>query len=72
MKSELLYLNAAISNPEITGDPATRAFRELRAGVPGRPGWQIAGFRDVLIHDCYVPDLLAPIQSFLRDNGDVA
>jgi uncharacterized protein with HEPN domain len=43
--------DAVIRNFEIIGEATKRLFPDLRAAYPNIPWQQIAGFRDVLIHD---------------------
>lgn len=43
--------DAVIRNFEIIGEATKRLSSELRANYPDVPWQQVAGFRDVLIHD---------------------
>ena len=43
--------DAVIRNFEVIGEATKRLSTELRAAYPNVPWHQIAGFRDVLIHD---------------------
>jgi uncharacterized protein with HEPN domain len=78
--SNVIYQDAVMRNLEIIGEAAKRISPELRAQLAALPWRQIAGFRDVLIHDYPnldlervwlvasrdVPDLRSAIQEFLR------
>lgn len=46
-----LIQDAVIRNFEIIGEATKRLSPELRAAYPDVPWQQLAGFRDVLIHD---------------------
>jgi uncharacterized protein with HEPN domain len=78
----VVYQDAVMRNLEIIGEAAKRISTELRDKLK-LPWRQIAGLRDVLIHDYPnldleriwlvasrdVPELLDVIQAFLREHG---
>ncbi len=47
----IIIQDAVIRNFEIIGEATKRLSPELRANYPDVPWQQVAGFRDVLIHD---------------------
>ncbi|MBD2301492.1 DUF86 domain-containing protein [Nostoc sp. FACHB-87] len=47
----LIIQDAVIRNFEIIGEATKRLSPEIKAAYPDLPWQQIAGFRDVLIHD---------------------
>ncbi|MFB2768823.1 DUF86 domain-containing protein [Pelatocladus sp. BLCC-F211] len=73
--------DAVIRNFEIIGEATKRLSPELRAANPGIPWQQIAGLRDVLIHDYLkvnlnriwgiiehnLPELKAVVEDILRN-----
>jgi uncharacterized protein with HEPN domain len=59
--------DAVIRNFEIIGEATKRLSPELRAANPGIPWQQIAGLRDVLIHD-YLKVNLNRIWGIIEDN----
>ena len=81
----VVYQDAVMRNLEIIGEAAKRISLELRAQLAELPGRQIAGLRDVLIHDYPnldlervwlvasrdVPELLHVIEGFLREYGGI-
>lgn len=83
--SNVVYQDAVMRNLEIIGEAAKRISPEWRAQLAELPWRQIAGFRDVLIHDYPnldlerfwlvanrdVPDLLRVIKGFLREHGEI-
>jgi len=83
--ADAVYQDAVMRNLEIIGEAAKRVSPELRARLADQPWRQIAGFRDVLIHDYPnldlervwlvasrdVPELLRAIEGFLTEQGQV-
>jgi uncharacterized protein with HEPN domain len=81
----VVYQDAVMRNLEIIGEAAKRSSPELRAQLAELPWRQIAGLRDVLIHDYPnldlervwlvasrdVPELLHVIEGFLREHGGI-
>jgi len=79
----VVYQDAVMRNLEIIGEAAKRISPELRAQLTALPWRQIAGLRDVLIHDYPnldleriwlvasrdVPELLRVIEGFLGERG---
>ncbi len=73
--------DAVIRNFEIIGEATKRLSSELRANYPDVPWQQMAGFRDVLIHDYLkvnlnrvwgvieqnLPELKATVETILQD-----
>lgn len=47
----IIIQDAVIRNFEIIGEATKRLSKELRANYPDVPWQQVAGFRDILIHD---------------------
>lgn len=74
--------DAVIRNFEIIGEATKRLSPDLRAAYPNIPWQQIAGFRDVLIHDYLkvnlnrvwgvielsLPELKTTVEEILRDS----
>lgn len=74
--------DAVIRNFEVIGEATKRLSTELRAAYPNVPWQQIAGFRDVLIHDYLkvnlnrvwgvielnLPELKATVEEILQDS----
>lgn len=54
---ETMIQDAVIRNFEIMGEATKRLSNELRITYPNVPWQQVAGFRDVLIHDYLKVDL---------------
>lgn len=54
---ETMIQDAVIINFEIMGEATKRLSNELRITYPNVPWQQVAGFRDVLIHDYLKIDL---------------
>ena len=81
----VVYQDAVMRNLEIIGEASKRISPELRAQLAAAPWRQIAGLRDVLIHDYpnldlervwlvasrEVPELLRAIEGFLAEQGQV-
>jgi len=59
--------DAVIRNFEMIGEAAKRLSQEVKQAHPRVPWRQIAGFRDVLIHDCLEVDLREVWQVVERD-----
>jgi uncharacterized protein with HEPN domain len=73
--------DAVIRNFEIIGEATKRLSPEIRAAYPDVPWQQVAGFRDVLIHDYLkvnlnrvwgvieqnLPELKATVEAILQD-----
>ena len=55
--ADWLLQDAAIRNFEIVGEAVKRVSEELRAAHPEIPWADLAGFRDVLIHQYFRVDL---------------
>ncbi len=55
--ADWLLQDAAIRNFEIVGEAVKRISEELQAGHPEIPWSDLAGFRDVLIHQYFRVDL---------------
>ena len=55
--SDWLLQDAAIRNFEIVGEAVKRVSEELKAAHPEIPWADLAGFRDVLIHQYFRVDL---------------
>ena len=76
-----LIQDGVIRNFEIIGEATKRLSEELRSNYPSVPWKQMAGFRDVLIHDYLrvdsnevwdvvannLPDLKANVEEILRN-----
>jgi uncharacterized protein with HEPN domain len=83
--SNVVYQDAVMRNLEIMGEAAKRVSPELRTQLAELPWRQIAGLRDVLIHDYPnldlervwlvatrdVPELLRVIEGFLSGSGEI-
>lgn len=81
----VVYQDAVMRNLEIIGEAAKRISPDLREQLTVLPWRQIAGLRDVLIHDYPnldlervwlianrdVPELLRVIEDFLRERGEI-
>lgn len=79
-----LIQDAVIRNFEIIGEATKRLSPEIKAAYPDLPWQQVAGFRDVLIHDYLkinlnrvwgvieqnLPQLKATVEEILRGWGD--
>jgi len=79
----VVYQDAVMRNLEIIGEAAKRISPEFRARLAALPWRQIAGLRDVLIHDYPnldlervwlvasrdVPELQRAIEDFLAEQG---
>ncbi len=75
-------LDAVIRNFEIIGEATKRLSPDLRAAYPNIPWQQMAGFRDVLIHDYLkvnlnrvwgvielsLPELKTTVEEILQDS----
>lgn len=57
LRADRKTIDAVVRNLEVLGEAAKRVSNTLRALAPGIPWREIAGMRDVLIHDYFGIDL---------------
>lgn len=57
LRGDRRTVDAVLRNLEVLGEAAKRVSISIRAGVPEIPWREIAGMRDVLIHDYFGVDL---------------
>jgi uncharacterized protein with HEPN domain len=57
LRADRKTVDAVVRNLEVLGEAAKKVSGPLRARAPGVPSREIAGMRDVLIHDYFGIDL---------------